>query len=285
MLASIPKVRESGHLDVGIAPGLPSIELHAGTAFAHSHPPHWHDEYFVSAITKGEGVFRFRGAAHPAPAGTLVLIVPGEVHTHVSGPGGRSFRSLHAGRTVLEDLVPESSSSLRSRASSDEKLLRRFLALHRHLAGQASVASKESRLLAFFLDLAGGVPGPCPRPLPKTERAAVRRARELLDEACGLRVSLRDLASLAGMSPFHFHRIFREQVGMPPHEYHLRRRLVRARELLGRGQSVADVAVETGFADQSHLTRHFKRLLGIPPADYSRRARRKNVQDAGARSL
>jgi AraC-like DNA-binding protein len=286
MHASHTGVRESGHsatvhLDVGIAPGLPAIELHAGRAFAHSHPPHWHDEYFVSAITGGEGRFRFRGDEHPAPAGTVVLIVPGEVHAHTSGRRGRSFRSMHAGRGLVEGLVPELTPGMRSHALADARVLRRFLSLHRVLESPVSVILKESRLAAFFLELSGRVPTTITRRPPAPERAAVRRAREYLEETCSPRVSLRDLASLSGLSPFHFHRIFRAQVGMPPHEYQLRRRLVRARELLGRGQSVADVAAETGFADQSHLTRHFKRLLGLPPADY---ARRKNVQDSGAES-
>ena len=271
-----------GALDVRIAPGLPQVELHVGRAFAHSHPPHWHDEYFLTAITEGEGVFRFRGNAHRAPAGSLVLVLPGEVHSHASGRRGRSFRSLHAASSLIAGLYPELPKALRSDAFTDPRLQRGFLALHRRLEGEGSALPRESSLLAFFLQLAGRVPETLPRPLPRSERVAIRRARELLDHSCSPRVTLRDLASLSGLSPFHFHRVFRAQVGMPPHEYHLRRRLVRARELLGSGrfESVADVAAETGFADQSHLTRHFKRLLGIPPADY---ARRKNVQDSAAR--
>jgi AraC-like DNA-binding protein len=281
---SSERVAGRARLDIRRAPGLPSIELHAGTAYTHSHPPHWHDEYFLTVITAGEGVFRFRGAEHHSPAGTLVLVVPGEVHSHGSGPVGRSFRSLHAGSALVAGLVPEVPAGLRSIAIGDPMLARKFLSLHRLLEGDGGVALKESRLLAFFLELSGRVPETLPRPLPRREQAAVRRARELLDESCSPHVSLRDLASLAGLSPFHFHRVFRNQVGLPPHAYHLRRRLVRARELLGSGHfvSVADVAAATGFADQSHLTRHFKRVLGLPPAAF---ARRKNVQDGGAGPL
>ena len=270
-----------GRLAIRTAPGLPSVELHTGAAFTHSHPPHWHDEYFVSAITGGEGVFRFRGIEHRAPVGTLVLVTPGEVHSHASGREGRSFRSLHAAGAFVSGLVPERRRDLQSRTFDDAALVRRFLELHRRLEGEGSVLRKESHLLAFFLALdARMAEAPLPR-RSRSEHAAVRRARELLDASCSSRVTLRELASLAGMSPFHFHRVFRDQVGMPPHEYHVRRRLVRARELLGSGQfvSIADVAAETGFADQSHLTRHFKRVVGLAPAAY---ARRKNVQDAPA---
>src|SRR5262245_16734466 len=182
--APTPKGGDRAHLDIRRAPGLPSIELHAGTAFTHSHPPHWHDEFFVTAITGGKGAFRFRGREHRAPAGTLVFIAPGEVHAHASGPGGRSFRSLHAGGTHVVSLAPELPTGLRSIAIADPRLLRKFLALHRLLEGEGSVLRKEVRLLAFLRDLGGLVPDTLPRPLPRSERAAVRRARELLDESC-----------------------------------------------------------------------------------------------------
>ena len=284
--APSPNGRDHGGLEIRIAPGLPQVELHAASAFAHSHPPHWHDEYFLTAITEGEGVFGFRGTEHRARAGSLVLVVPGEVHTHASGRHGRSFRSLHAGSALIAGLTEEFPMGLRFSVFEDTTLQRRFLALHRRLESPGSTLRKESSLLAFFLQLAGSMPETSSRPLPRSEHRAVRRVRELLDDSCSPRVTLRELASLAGLSPFHLHRLFRDQVGMPPHEYHLRRRLMRARELLGSGSgepvSIADVAASTGFADQSHLTRQFKRVLGLAPAAYSRGARRKNVQDAWA---
>lgn len=277
MAVSSPTPDRTG-LEIRPSPGLPAIELHVGAAVTHSHPAHWHDEYFVTAITEGEGVFRFRGQAHRVPAGTMMLVVPGEIHAHVSGPAGRSFRSLHAVRALVAGLAPELP-PLRSTPIAEAGLVARFLSLHRLLEGDGSLLRKETRLLTFFVELAGRSRSSPAERLPGPERAAVRRAQELLDDSGSSRVTLRELAEAAGLSPFHLHRLFRTQVGLPPHEYHLRRRLVRARELLGSGQPIADVAAETGFADQSHLTRHFKRLLGMPPAVY---ARSKNVQDAGA---
>ena len=287
MVHAPPASRDRGRLEISRAPGLPSVELHAGTAFAHSYPGHWHDEFFVTAITDGEGVFGYRGKEHRAARGTMFFVVPGEVHSHGSGRGGRSFRSLHAGNPLVSSLAPELSrmagpAGLRSFSITDATLLGEFLSLHRVLEKEGSALHKESRLLAFFVKLVGHAPdGFPPDTASGPERAAVRRARRFLDESCSSPVSLRELASLAGLSPFHFHRLFRSQVGIPPHEYHVRRRLLRARALLGEGEPAAHVAAATGFADQSHLTRHFKRLLGVAPADYARRSRKsKNVQDA-----
>jgi AraC-like DNA-binding protein len=280
---------DRGRLDIRRAPGLASLELHEGSALEHSYPRHWHDELFVTAITGGGGVFQWGRSEHRATAGTLVLIAPGEVHSHAAAPGGRSFRSLHAGTPLVADLLPEipppaRTEGLRSAAIRDARLLRKFLALHRLLATDSNPLRVESRLLEFLSALVRGLPSADDQPPASgPERAAVRRAREFLDDPGSARASLRELAKRAGLSPFHFHRLFRRHVGMPPHEYQLRRRILRARALLAEGRLAADVAAATGFADQSHLTRHFKRLLGIPPAGYSRRARRvrqsKNVQD------
>ena len=92
---------------------------------------------------------------------------------------------------------------------------------------------------------------------------------------------LEELASLANLSPYHLARVFRDEIGMPPHAYQTQARLGRTRVLLLRGWPPARVAQETGFADQSHLTRRFKRLVGVTPGRYARRS--KNVQYAGAR--
>jgi AraC-like DNA-binding protein len=106
-------------------------------------------------------------------------------------------------------------------------------------------------------------------------------AREYLEDNLGRSVPLEELARLANLSPFHLARVFRDEVGMPPHAYQTQARLGCARSLLLRGWPPARVAQETGFADQSHLTRRFKRLVGVTPGRYAEGS--KNVQYAGSR--
>ena len=105
----------------------------------------------------------------------------------------------------------------------------------------------------------------------------MRVAREYLEENLGRSVTLEELAHRANLGPFHLARVFRDEVGMPPHAYQMQARLGRARSLLLQGWPVARVARETGFADQSHLTRRFKRLVGVPPSRYGHQ-NSKNVQ-------
>jgi AraC-like DNA-binding protein len=72
------------------------------------------------------------------------------------------------------------------------------------------------------------------------------------------------------MSPFALLRAFRGETGLPPHAYLNQLRVRLARRLLDRGVAPAEVAAEVGFADQAHLTRHFKRVMGVPPGAYQR---------------
>ena len=110
----------------------------------------------------------------------------------------------------------------------------------------------------------------------------MRRARDHLAEQWDQPVSLATLSSVAGLSRFELVRRFRAQTGLPPHAFQTNLRIARARALLAAGEPAAAVAATCGFADQAHLTRVFKRAVGITPARYAARVERKNVQD-GAR--
>jgi AraC-like DNA-binding protein len=94
-----------------------------------------------------------------------------------------------------------------------------------------------------------------------------------LQERFNESVSLDELSAVAGLSRFHLLRAFKKRFGVPPHTYQLHARIARARVLLQKGVSPADTASSVGFADQSHFTRHFKRILGVTPGQYARAAR------------
>lgn len=112
---------------------------------------------------------------------------------------------------------------------------------------------------------------PSARPQHAAPPAAVLRAVTLMRSRLAESVSLDELAGAAGLSPFHFSRQFKAATGHPPHEYHIRMRVDRAQELLrtrGREWTLAAIAAECGFVDQSHFSRHFKRVVGVTPGEY-----------------
>ena len=94
----------------------------------------------------------------------------------------------------------------------------------------------------------------------------LRRALDYIEANLGQNIALADIAAVVGLSASHFKLLFREAVGLPVHQYLIRRRVERAKSLLSEGKlSISQIACETGFAHQSHLARHMRRLLGVSP--------------------
>jgi AraC family transcriptional regulator len=105
----------------------------------------------------------------------------------------------------------------------------------------------------------------------------LRIAREQLDDRCHEDVRIADVARAAGVHPVYLARIFRRFIGCTPGEYLRRRRLERARVLLSRTQrSLTDVALDSGYVDQSHLAKAFKADTGSTPGAFRRRSVRRS---------
>jgi AraC family transcriptional regulator len=110
-------------------------------------------------------------------------------------------------------------------------------------------------------------PAPAAPPGGVLPREKLRSVVDYIHAHLGAEVSLDELAAVAHLSPYHFARLFKNSTGLPPHQYVIARRIERAKELLRARvrPALAEVAAEVGFADQSHFTRHFRRLVGVTP--------------------
>jgi AraC-like DNA-binding protein len=121
---------------------------------------------------------------------------------------------------------------------------------------------------AAFLELLRRLLDGCrPKALPSPP-AAIHRGRQLLDDDPASAVTLADLAQECGLSRFQVLRGFVRATGLTPHAYLMQRRVELARSLIASGAGLADAALAAGFADQSHMTRLFKRTHGYPPGVY-----------------
>jgi len=100
----------------------------------------------------------------------------------------------------------------------------------------------------------------------------VVRAVEYIQDQLGTELTVSGIAQAVGLSPYHFTKLFKESTGQSPHQYVVEARVRKAKELLTTGRfTISEVAHHVGFADQSHLTRHFKRVFGLPPNKLLRR--------------
>jgi AraC family transcriptional regulator len=157
------------------------------------------------------------------------------------------------------------------------------------VAGRVYAESLVKTLVLHLLRLsstASLVPPSSQRPLNQRQLSIVRDAiYDRLDQD----IALKDLATSIGMSVSHFCRLFKQSTGLAPHQYVIACRIERARSLLLKEErTIAQVAHAVGFTDQSHLTRHFKHLLGIPPGALRKESKnvqeqKKNIQDNDSR--
>lgn len=257
---------------------------------AESLPTHSHEDYQFCLSLDFPGEYRYRGSSHGVPVGSLSIIHPGETHS-VRDPQDRRKTANYKLMYAHPDLLKGAASEATGRDTSepffpspiilDRDLGRHFLDMHVSLGEPASELERGSRLLSVLTQLVrrhadvrhtSGSPAREPR--------AVNLVREYLHANYAQNVSLEELARRANLSPYHLNRIFSREVGLPPHRYQIGVRVGRARELLARGTPITRVVTETGFADHSHLTRTFKRLVQVPPSRYLPQ-NSKNVQDPG----
>jgi AraC-like DNA-binding protein len=99
--------------------------------------------------------------------------------------------------------------------------------------------------------------------------SAMRRVREHVEVHLSESMDLAELAGVAGLSVYHFARAFKQSIGVTPHYYLVHRRIERAREMLARSElPLSEIALAAGFSDQSHLARHFRRMLGMTPGQF-----------------
>lgn len=225
------------------------------------------------------------------PAGSLSLIPARCIHSALLH-GEADFlalvldASLLAGRT--RPLVSLDASTLDPVLGFDDPLAREaLLALEREVTAGSpdsallaeSVAAALAAQLARRLVRDAQPLEPAPATLTQSQ---LMDAVQFIEGTLDRRVTLREIADAVGLSPFHFARSFRSATGLSPYQFVLRRRVERASELLLRGFDIAAAATACGFADQSHLTTHFKRRWGATPRQFMRQQRRPAVTAAAA---
>lgn len=243
----------------------------------HAYPRHTHDYYVISLIERGRQSFMHMGTKHFTPPGGVILINPGEVHTGEAVDGqGFELRSLypttaHMQTTMLELTGRHQPLPFFKEVRVDYALVRRnILSLHKTLSQAGSNLECESRFLATLSLLIGRYADASPVEVRLgQEKSAIRRACDYINENFAQGISLHDLAQYVSLSPFYFLRAFRAEVGMPPHTYLESVRVRNAQRLIEAGKPLADVALESGFSSQSHLTSRFKKIIGATPGQYA----------------
>jgi AraC-like DNA-binding protein len=237
--------------------------------------PHWHDTFAIGIVERGAGRIWYRGREERHEPGDVIVIAPGELHTGQSAdPLGWSYRTIYPPKSLLAAVAGHRAGGrlpyFERSFCRDMDLWRGFAALHRVLESSLDHGHRVTLVKEFLASLVarhGQNDAPAVGAAAAYQRVDI--AREYLERHFAKSVTLDELSEVAGVSSFHLIRIFKKTLGLPPHMYLAQFRIERAKEMLRNGAPIAATAFATGFSDQSHLTRKFKRIVGVTPGQYS----------------
>jgi AraC-like DNA-binding protein len=278
MAASMPKTWAQG-LERSCAPVprdwfrvdavRPGFERGEASFGGHAFSPHRHDTYALGVTLRGVQCFGYRGVETHCLAGQAFVLHPDEVHDgHAGTDDGFTYRMLYLEPALVQsalDAPRRPLPFLRGAVTYDRRLV---AALRAALADDGG-PMEDLRLDSHLEEIAAALAALDPSSMPKSADApcarAVTKARAFLDAAFAEHVQSETLERVTGLSRFALARHFRAYLGTSPHRYVVMRRLDHARNLLRADVSLAEAAAASGFADQSHMTRHFTRAYGISP--------------------
>ncbi|MFJ3337224.1 AraC family transcriptional regulator [Streptomyces sp. NPDC086766] len=246
-------------------PGV--VEVFHAHFTEYAYPMHVHEAWTLLVVDDGAVRYDLDRHEYGTPHDTVSLLPPHVPHNgSPATPHGFRKRVLYLDATVLgTDLIGP---AVDGPGLRDPLLRRRVGQLHTVLARPGDELEAESRLTLVGERLRTHLRPRLAAGPARDDGTVAHRLRELLDERVTEGIALGEAARLVQAHPAHLVRAFSGAYGIAPHQYLMSRRVDRARRLLLEGLRPAEVATTTGFYDQAHLTRHFRRLVGVTPGRY-----------------
>lgn len=241
----------------------------------HAYDLHRHETYAVGLTLWGAQSFHYRGALRTSRGGQVMVIHPDEAHDgHATLDAGFAYRMLYIEPALVSQALGGAPPPYVPDVVADDAVLAALLAqafadFPRPLEPLAADAIVER--LATRLALRGD--GRPPRRPQAAAQRAVARARDYLAAEAHRTVASDELEAVTGLDRFTLARQFRTLTGTSPHRWQVGRRLARAQAMIAAGEPLSEAAAATGFADQSHLTRHFVARFGLTPGRFATLAR------------
>jgi AraC-like DNA-binding protein len=234
--------------------------------------PHRHDTYALGVTLGGIQTFQYRGESRYSTPGSIIIIHPDEVHDGGAGTEATlRYRMMYLQPERLIAALGDNGAALPFIAApvvGDVAL--------RQAIGEAVVdldcGIDELALDDILTRIAEGLcrhAGVGGKPAGRSAKRAVFEATDYLRANLDRPVGSQELETISGHDRFTLARQFRRVLGTSPHRYLLMRRLEQARRMIATGHSLAGAALDTGFADQAHFTRHFKRAYGVTPGRWA----------------
>ena len=259
-------------------PEFAGIEICRVTGTRHVFPDHAHEDIYAIGLMERGGSYCLgpqKSDSLVAP-GQLALINPGQVHSGVPYQGRRiTYRMVYFSVDLMRAAVAEMSRESQPVLAfprmvvDDAALWRRFQRLSRIMAGSGDRLERESAVMEALAGLVNRYGNVTTRRFPRRcGRRSIDRAMAFLAEALDRKISLESAARAAGLSRYHFLRVFKRETGLSPHLFRTLQRIDRAKQLLREGTALSETALAVGFSDQSHFSNTFRKYTGATPGQY-----------------
>jgi AraC-like DNA-binding protein len=236
----------------------------------------FHDRYLICGCTSVATAWVYRGKTRHIEDGATGFMEPGETHRVVAKHKPSHFQAVFIDPERFTKLAEEAGLAtaphFRVMQVMNPEIIAEVTRLTRYLqSGEKPLQLQTQLAILVQKALTYGERKPVEFKSWKQGLAKpLNQAKEFLESHVHETVTLQQLAAVSAMSRFHLVRSFTQQFGIPPHAYLLQARVKKARALLRSGMPGVEVAPAVGFADQSHFTRHFKKIMGVTPSEYAR---------------
>lgn len=231
-------------------------------------PAHYHPTFNITLIYNGVFPTKLTDRLVLAPAGTILITNPREVHANPLPKGEcLDFFTFYVSQDFLNYCYGGAVYFPRKTITDDVI----FDRLHR-LSMRLGTSADQSQLEPLLKDALAPLAKAYGHTEEQTETNEIELFNELLLTDCFEKFSLAEAANQLGIDKYKFLRLFKDQTGLTPNHYFIYKRIEKSKELLAEGHDLLSVAIDLGFYDVPHYTHHFKRFTGVTPMSFNSRS-------------
>ncbi|GGX13923.1 AraC family transcriptional regulator [Aquimarina muelleri] len=268
--------KKHNHVQHFINNTLDNLELFKGSFTSHKFKPHFHESYTIIFMDYGVGDYSNDSSNFILSTGSILIFNPYEVHT--GKPVNNSpwnFLTMYIPIEIMKKAMdtlnlPIELPVFKENIINNKNLFKKGKAVFPDLIYKQHHPKSESLLLDFLKELIVRYAYTEIHNEPISEKfTAAKQIKEYIHTHYLEEVSTNDLSNLTGISEYGLIKSFKQHYQLPPHQYLVNLRIEKAKKLLAERLSATEVAYQSGFFDQSHFTRHFKKIIGMTPKQFA----------------
>lgn len=267
-------MKNNGTINYFRDPSFPSVEVYKANKSKHIFPKHYHDDVYGICLME-KGASSCLGIDKYVKEGEIVLINPGELHSGVPMvKEGVSYSMLYINIDYLKKLFHDFCPSSIEYPEFKKKIICKrdtiisLSSFVNSFSNQLDNIDKQSLLFETILKIFFNSKTRDTSKKEKLSSNDFSMVKDFLASNLEKKITLDEMADIAGISKFHFLRLFKNSTGITPHIYRMQKRIEKSKNLLLDGASSLDIAMKLGFYDQSHFLNKFRDYIGATPTQF-----------------